>query len=174
MKKSLTVLLLTSMLALPLAVNAADKSSATQTTQAEPAAPDVTKFDKQMAEAQKNMQKMHEQMAKINATQDPQERQKLMKTHWKTMQSTMPMMQGMMGSMGCPMMGGNMGNGMMMGDHMMNGNMMGWHDMDDYYSNLTPEQQKQRQYMMDQYMGMQNMMMDNMMQHQNWMMQPTQ
>ena len=65
----------------------------------------------------------------------------------------------------------------MMNGHMMmdrDDNMMGWDDMDGYYSNLTPEQTKQRQYMMDRYMGMQNMMMDNMMMHQNWMMQPNQ
>ena len=71
----------------------------------------------------------------------------------------------MQGMMGCCMGG------------MMNGNMMGWNRMNGYYSKLTPEQAKQRQYMMDQYMGMQQMMMmmmDNMMQHQNWMMQPTQ
>jgi hypothetical protein len=30
---------------------------------------------------------------------------------------------------------------------------------------------KQRQYMMDRYMGMQQMMMDNMMQHQQYMWQ---
>ncbi len=161
MKKSLNILLLTTMLALPLAAVAADKpdekSADKQATQAEQTAPDVAKFDKQMDEAQKNMQKMQEQMAKINQTQDPQERQKLMKEHWATMQNTMPMMHGMMGSMGgCPMMGG----------------MMGCHNMSDYYSKLTPEQQKQRQYMMDHYIGMQNMMMDNMMQRQNLMMKP--
>lgn len=169
MKKSLKLLALSLLLLLPLTTHAEDKAKVEQP------APDVVAFDKQMAEAQKNMQRMHEQMTKINQTQDPQEKQKLMKEHFELMQNTMPMMQGMMGSMGCPMMGGKMmmGNGMM-GNKMMNGNMMnghmGWDDMNDYYSKLTPEQVKQRQYMMDNYMGMQNMMMDNMMQHQNWMM----
>ena len=57
-----------------------------------------------------------------------------------------------------------MGPGMMMG-----GPMMGWGHMRGYYSNLTPEQLQQRQYMMDQYLPMQQMMMDQMMWHQRWM-----
>jgi hypothetical protein len=43
--------------------------------------------------------------------------------------------------------------------------------MGSYYSKLTPEQMKQRQYMMDRHMGMQQMMMDHMMQHQQYMWQ---
>jgi hypothetical protein len=67
-------------------------------------------------------------------------------------------------------MGGS-GTGMGM---MGNGHMMGWQDSKDYYIKQTPEQMKQRQYMMDRYMGMQQMMMDHMMQHQNqMMMQPS-
>lgn len=175
MNTTLKLLLFSTMLALPIAANAADKSSAETSTEktsakAEQAAPDVAKFDKQLAEAQKNMQKMQEQMTKINQTQDPQERQKLINEHWATMQSTMPMMQDMMG---CCMGGMMMGGGHMMNGMMGGGHMMGWNNMSGYYSKLTPEQMKQRQYMMDQYMGMQNMMMDNMMQHQNWMMQPS-
>ena len=49
---------------------------------------------------------------------------------------------------------------------------MGWGGMRPYFNKLTPEQMKQRQYMMDQYMGMQQMMMDHMLQGQQWMMQP--
>ncbi len=41
--------------------------------------------------------------------------------------------------------------------------------MRGYYSNLTPEQLKQRQYMTDQYLPMQQMMMDHMMWHQQRM-----
>lgn len=40
------------------------------------------------------------------------------------------------------------------------------------YRNLTPDQLKQRQYMMDQWNPMQHMMMNQMMQHQHWMMRP--
>jgi len=47
--------------------------------------------------------------------------------------------------------------------------MMGWKNMSDYYSKQTPEQMKQHQYMMDQYMGMQQQMMNHMMMHQNYM-----
>ncbi len=44
--------------------------------------------------------------------------------------------------------------------------------MRGYYSDLTPEQLRQRQYMTDQYMGMQQMMMDHMMWRQQWMGPP--
>ena len=64
------------------------------------------------------------------------------------------------------------GAGQMMGNQgMMGGPMMGWNHMQGYYSSLTPEQMKQRQYMMDRYMPMQQMMMDHMMWHQQWMNQ---
>jgi hypothetical protein len=110
---------------------------------------------------------MQEQMDKIRQTQDPQTRQKLLQDHWATMQNNMQMMHGMWGpggGMGCCMGGPGMGPGMMMG-----GPMMGWGQMGGYYSKLTPEQLKQRQYMMDQYVPMQQMMMDHMMQHQQYM-----
>ncbi|MFZ5555117.1 MAG: hypothetical protein ACOZDY_00110 [Pseudomonadota bacterium] len=135
--------------------------------QAKPQPPNVQEFDKQMAQVQENMKKMHEQMDKIRQTQDPQARQKLLQDHWATMQNNMQMMHGMWGpggGMGCCMGGPGMGPGMM-----KDGQMMGWGHMGGYYSKLTPEQMKQRQYMMDQYMGMQQMMMDHMMQHQQYM-----
>ena len=141
---------------------------------AQPAAPNPAEFDKQLTQMQQNMQLMHDQMAKISQTQDPQERQKLMQEHWNTMRGSMDMMQGMWnsGGMGCCMMGGGMNGGHMMGGNMMgDGHMMGWEGMHGYYNKLTPEQQKQRQYMSDQYMQMQQMMMDNMMQHQQYMWQ---
>jgi hypothetical protein len=146
--------------------------------QSKQAAPSVQEFDKQMAQAQENMKKMQEQMDKIRQTQDPQARQKLLEEHWATMQDNMQLMHGMWGpggGMGCCMGGPGMGMGMMRGGAgmgpgmMMEGPMMGWGHMGGYYSKLTPEQLKQRQYMMDQYMPMQQMMMDHMMQHQQWM-----
>lgn len=123
-------------------------------------APNVQDFDKQIAQAQENLKKMQEQMDKIRQTQDPQARQKLLQEHWTTMQNVMGIMHGMWGPgmMGC-----------CTGGTMMGGPMMGWRGMGDYYSKLTPEQMKQRQYMMDQYMNMQQMMMDHMMQHQQYM-----
>lgn len=129
-------------------------------------APNPKEFDKQMAQMQENMKKMQELMDKIAQTQDPEERHKLLREHWELMQGGMGMMHhmwgaGLMGCCGGPMMSGRMG-----------GPMMGWTQMHGYYSKLTPEQMKQRQYMTDRYLGMQQMMMDHMMWHQHWVMAP--
>ena len=59
-------------------------------------APDVAAFDKQMAQA--DMKKMHEQMAQLSQTQDPQVRQKLRQDHWATIQNAMTSMGGMWAS----------------------------------------------------------------------------
>lgn len=163
MKPTLKSLLLGSLLVLPLAGAPVVSSFAQQAT-ADQTTPDVAKFDEQLAQARKDLEKMQEQMNKIQQTQDPQKRQKLLQDHWTTMQNAMQAMNGMWGP-------GMMG-GYMMGNHMMGGHMMGWNDSEDYYKNLTPEQMRQRQYMMNQYMGMQQMMMDQMMWHQHWMNQP--
>ncbi len=138
----------------------AEKTTPQNGAQTQQNAPNVAEYDKQMKQIQENMKKMQDEMDKIHQTKDPQTRQKLLKNHWSTMQNNMHMMEGMWGPDGC--MG--MGHGMMKG-----GSMMGWDDMDDYYSKLTPEQMKQRQYMMDHYMPMQQRMMDHMMQHQHEM-----
>lgn len=168
MNKSVLTVSLAAVLFLAVPALAEQPPSATKNQ----GAPDVAKFDKQMAQAQENMKRMQEQMDKIRQTQDPQTRQKLLQDHWATMQNNMQMMHGMWGpggGMGCCMGGPGMGPGMMMG-----GPMMGWGQMGGYYSKLTPEQLKQRQYMMDQYVPMQQMMMDHMMQHQHWMWPPPQ
>ena len=47
------------------------------------------------------MQRMQEQMKKIQAASDPKERQRLVEEHMKTMQEAMPMMAGMMSMQGC-------------------------------------------------------------------------
>lgn len=146
-----------------------DKAAATKVTPPNPA-----EFDKQMSQIQTHMQQMQAQMEKIRQTQDPQERQRLLQDHWNSMQAAMSTMNGMWGPNGCfggaAMMGGGMG--MMGSGHMMGGNMMGWDHMRSYYSGLTPEQMKQRQYMMDRYMPMQQMMMDHMLWHQRWQSTP--
>ena len=82
------------------------------------------------------------------------------------MQNNMGLMQGLWGPgmMGC--CGGGSTPG---GWHMGGPGMMGWHGMGSYYSRLTPEQLKQRQYMMDQYLGMQQQMMNHMLFQQNYM-----
>jgi hypothetical protein len=139
----------------------AEKTTPQNGAQIQQNAPNMAEFDKQMKQMQEKMKKMQDQMDKIHQTKDPQTRQKLLKEHWSTMQNNMHMMDGMWGPDGC--MG--MTNGMRMG----HGMMMGWDGMDVYYSKHTPEQMKQRQYIMDRYMPMQQRMMEHMMQHQHEM-----
>jgi hypothetical protein len=110
---------------------------------------------------------MQAQMDQIRKTQDPQERQKLLEQHWATMQSAMTIMHGMWGP---GMMGHGMGPGMMGGAGP--GMMGGWGHMGGYYSHLTPEQLRQRQYMTDQYLQMQQEMMNNMMLQQQYRVGP--
>lgn len=132
------------------------QAPAGKTAEAQQKTPDVVEFDKQASVIQERIKKMQEQMEAIHQTQDQKERQKLLREHWETMQNGMGLMQGMWGSKRGPMA---------RGDH-----MMGWRGgMGHYYSRLTPEQLKQRQYMTDQYMSMQQQMMNQMMQHQNYM-----
>lgn len=115
----------------------------------------VVDFDKKSSQVQENFKKMQEQMDVIRSTKNPQERQKLLEEHWNTMQSN----SNLMGGMWSPgMMGSGSGRG----------HMMGWGGMGGYYSKLTPEELKQRQYMTDQYVDMQQNMMNQMMQ-QNYM-----
>jgi hypothetical protein len=61
-----------------------------------------------MAPMQERMTRMHGQMEKIRATSDPKEKQRLMEEHYKSMQQSMSMMQGMMGG---GMMHGKKGHG---------------------------------------------------------------
>ncbi|WP_316879573.1 hypothetical protein [Ralstonia wenshanensis] len=127
----------------------------------------VAEFDKKTAAVRENMKKMQEEMDKARQTQDPKERQKLLDEHWATMQSTMGMMRELWGP-------GMMGGPGMRGGHMMGGGpMMGWRGMGGYYSRLTPEQMKERQYMSDQYMDLHYEMMEQMMlNHQMWRQMP--
>ncbi len=152
--------------------------AAEKTQQAQKAPPNIAEFDKQAARVNESLKEMDALMGKIRQTQNPQERQQLLQQYWVAMQGAMGVMHGMWGAsgLGCCMGGPGMGRGMMggpgMGWGMPGGPMMGWQHMQPYYSNLTPEQQNQRQYMTDQYMRMQQQMMDHMMQHQYWLNQP--
>lgn len=160
MTKTIVTAVLAAVLLSMAPVLAQQTPPAGRMAQAQQAAPSPEEFDKQMAQMQDNMKKMQEQMDKIRQTQNPQERQQLLREHQTTMQEAMTRMHGMGGPggvMGC------CGGGPMMGGH-----MMGWRD----YQSLTPEQLKQRQYMMDRWMVMQHNMMDHMMQHQYWMGRP--
>lgn len=130
-------------------------------------APTPAEVDQQFAKMQDQMRAMQAQMDQLGKTQDPTERQRLLQSHWTAMQQMMTTMQGAWGgTMGCCAAGAQG-----MGGHMMGGPMMGGHMMWNDYRSLTPEQLRQRQYMMDRWMPMQQMMMDQMMQHQQWMMQ---
>lgn len=100
----------------------------------------TTQQMQQMQRMQDNMKNMQEMMAKIHATKDPAERQKLMQEHSTAMHAQMNMMGGM-GGMG----GGQMG---MKGGGMMSGDMM-----------------KEHQAMQGR-MAMMEMMMGQMLQHQ--------
>jgi hypothetical protein len=155
---------LTSPLALAQLPKAADKPAKTQ-----PAVPSPAEFDKQVAQWREHMAQMQAQMNKIQQTQDPQERQRLLQDHWTAMQAAMGTMHDMWGPAGAGCCTGGMG----MGPGMMMGPMMGWGHMRGYYSGMTQEQIRQRQYMMDQYMPMQQMMMDHMMWHQRLLNQPS-
>jgi hypothetical protein len=175
MKRSILPITIAAALFCAAPVYAQQAASAPKADAAKSKAATVEDFDKQATQVQEHIKTMHEQMDKISKTQDPKERQKLLQEHWATMQGGMGMMRGMWGPgmMGGPGMHGNMMGGPGMGGAMMGGGrMQGWHGMGGYYSKLTPEQMKQRQYMMDQYMGMQQQMMDNMMQHQQYMWAP--
>ncbi|WP_313431586.1 hypothetical protein [Pseudomonas sp.] len=133
--------------------------------QAAPKAPDTAAFDKQLEQIQQQMGAMHEQMQKIQSTQDPKERQKLLDEHWNSMRSTMTAMHDLWAKGGGP---AGMGpGGMGMGRGMM-GEGGGWKHMRGYYSHLTPEQARQHQYMMDQYLNMQQQMMNHMMWQQQY------
>lgn len=143
---------------------AQQNKAADKTAQAKPKVTTPSEFDKQLPQMQENMNKMQEQMEKIRQTQDPQERQRLLQEHWSTMQSAMALMHGM----GGPGMMGGPG----VGRPGMGGGMMGWGHMGGYYSGLTPEQVKQREYMIDQKLRMHQFMMEQMMQQQYWMAKP--
>jgi hypothetical protein len=159
-KKTIVTVALAAMVLSTAPLQAQQTTPAVRVAQAQQAAPSLEEFDKQMAQIQENLKKMQEQMDKIRQTQNPQERQRLLQEHGTTMQGTMTRMHGMWGP------GGMMG--CCAGSPMMGGHMMSWKD----YQHLTPEQMKQRQYMMGQYMSIQQMMMDHMMQHQYWMGHP--
>ncbi|MBC9907011.1 hypothetical protein [Achromobacter xylosoxidans] len=144
-----------------LAGAAAPKEQPAAAPQAAQPTENIEQFDKKAAEARENLEKMQQQMNQIQKTSDPAERQKLLREHQALMQQTMGMMGQMWngGAMGCCAADGG-------GRHHQGGPMMGWGAMRGNYSNQSPEQIRERQYMRDQYMGMQQRMMEQMMQQQ--------
>lgn len=149
-------------LAIPaMAPAASPTDKAARSSEAAPLSDDVEKFDKRAADVRENLGKMQKQMDELQKTSDPAERQKLLLEHRELMQNTMGMMRQMWtgGMTSCCAQedGGHPHRG---------GPMMGWHAMRGNYSDLNPEQQRERQYMRDQYMGMQQRMMEQMLQQQ--------
>lgn len=161
LNKPISTLIMTSAIAfgLPTALLAQPTSQGSQ--QAKQERPNVAEFDKQSTQVQENFKKMQEQVDQIRTTKNPQERQKLLEEHWTTMQANSNLMGGMWGP-------GMMGFGGGPGSRMGRGHMNGWSGMGGYYSKMTPEELKQRQYMTEQYMDMQQNMMNQMMQ-QNYL-----
>jgi hypothetical protein len=96
----------------------------------------------QMQQMQARMQAMHEQMARIQATQDPEERSRLMQEHMQSMHQSMMMMGGMMG--------GSMTHGQE--PSCQHGDV-----------ECRLNQMQTRQQMMGQHMGMMQQMMQHMM-----------
>jgi hypothetical protein len=105
----ITALLVVSTLLVPVLASAAEPASA-------PPPQSTAQPTESAAQMQQKIKVMTEEMAKIHATTDPAERQRLMQQH---MQSMAGFMQGMhsMGGMGPGMMSG--------GSSMMNGQTMG-------------------------------------------------
>jgi hypothetical protein len=96
----------------------------------------------QMQQMQSQMQAMHEQMARIHATTDPGERQRLMQEHMQTMHEGMTMM------------------GQMMQGPMTQGQARQCAQSD---TECRMDQMQTQQQMMGQRMGMMQQMMEQMM-----------
>ena len=166
--KKLLVAMVTGSAWTPPVLQAASKDTGAPQSSSKTPPAGAAEFDKNLTQLQEQMKTMQAQMDQIRKTQDPQERQKLLEQHWATMRTAMTIMHGMWGP---GMMGRGMGPGMM-GGGAGPGMMGGWGHMGGYYSRLTPEQLRQRQYMTDQYLQMQQEMMNNMMLQQQYRMGP--
>jgi hypothetical protein len=103
------------------------------------------------------MDAMREQMAKIRATTDPAERQRLMSAHRAAMREHMKMMRGMMEQGECPMMSNESApkDGGMMSGGKMKGKMGG----------MKGEKSQGHQCPMMSHMQMMQGMMEQMMDH---------
>ncbi len=137
-----------------------------------------------MMPMQQQMQGMQDQMAKMHAAKNPEERRALMREHAKSMQGMMKMMHGMMAGQG--MMGGMMGGqrgamGMMGGQPGGMGMMMPGPMGTPGAGNpqgmgpgaMAPDTGAMlgRMGMMEQRMNMMQMMMDQMLQQQELMLE---
>lgn len=135
----------------------------------------LVEFDKQVARAADNLKQMQQQMDLIQQAKEVQERLRLLHEHWTTLQAAMGNLRnmwapGLMGCCGSVPPAEERITTRIMGGPMMGG-MMNWHSAGGYYSSLTPDQLKQRQYMADQYLALQHQVLGHMLQHQHWVQQ---
>jgi hypothetical protein len=115
--------------------------------------------DQTIQKMQANTRKMQAQLEKLAQSKDPDERQRLMQEHMRTMQENMMMGKSLAG-MGCPMMSGGVGMGMMGAGGM---GMMG---------GAGPEAMMDRMQMMEKRMDMMQMMLEQMSRGQPASMPP--
>lgn len=160
-----TRLMITAMMAAALSVPLAFAETPAKTDKAATPAASDAEMDKYYAAMQERYKKMQDQMARLNKTTDPKERQKILEEHWKTMHEGMDTMMGR-GGMGYGMMGGKGmmgpgGGGMGMGP----GGRMGA-GPGPGMGPMTPEMIDLRQRRMEQRMDMMQMMMDQLIQRQ--------
>ena len=171
MKSTTKILVIAMALSTPLAFSSTLLAASDATSN--PAEPPVS-TGMAMMPMQQQMQGMQDQMAKMHAATNPDERRALMREHANTMQGMMKMMHGMMAGQG--MMGGMMGGqrggmGMMMPGPMGTpgaGNPQGMGP-----GAMAPDTGAMmgRMGMMEQRMNMMQMMMDQMLQQQELMLE---
>lgn len=135
----------------------------------------LVEFDKLVAQAADKFKQMQQQMELIQQKKETDERLRILNEHWTSLQAVMEDLHDMWapGLIGC--CGNASPTDERMSDRSLGGPMMGgmmnWHGTSSYYSTLTLEQLKQRQYMTDQYLAMQHQVIVHMMQHQHWAQQ---
>lgn len=112
--------------------------------QVQPAKASAAESVKPVQKMQENLKKMQGQLDRIARTKDEKARQKLLQEHMQTMRENMMASMGMMGGMmDCPMMSGS-GMGMMGG------------------SGMAPDAMMNHMQMMEKRMDMMQMMMEQM------------
>jgi hypothetical protein len=115
--------------------------------------PGMMMDQEQMQQMHQNWSRMNQLMQRMPNEASPEERQRLMREHWESMQGQMELMHD-----------GMMGPGMMQGRH---GMMNGQHMMNDRESNKgNGPSTDQKLQMMQERMDQMQLMMEQMLQHQ--------
>lgn len=126
-------------------------------------------WEKWRAERWAQMQKMHEQMDRIQATTDPAEREKLLREHWETMQQGFGGMRGygpMMGGRGGGMMGPSAGSGR--GPGMGGGRRFGYGPYAQSECTKLQDPAERRGCMQDERLDIMQGMMEQMLERQRY------